>query len=238
MVNPRQTKAFATSLGKRAKNDILDAKVLMEYGKKIQPAATQPLSESVEKLRELLTRRYQLNKMLVAEKNHAKAPCTSKLTLSGIKELIKSIQWQIKLVDTKMLEIINNDAELKEKSAKLSAQTGVGPVLLFTLLSYMPELGKLERKQVSALAGVAPYDRDSGNFSGKRSIAGGRVRVRCALYMASLSAIRHNAVIKQFYQRLISNGKPRKVAIVACMRKFIIYLNLVLKQQPENSFVA
>jgi len=204
IVNPRQTRAFAYSLGRRAKNDHLDAEILMEYGKKVQPVPTEPISEAVTELRELLSRRHQLNRMLVAEKNHAKAPNTSLATRRSIRAVTKVIQQQIKQIGLQMEEIINSNNELSAKSDKLSALTGVGPVLLCTLLADMPELGTLERNQASALAGVAPYDKDSGNFHGKRAIAGGRVRVRCALYMATLTAIRHNPVLKQFYQRLVT----------------------------------
>lgn len=238
LVNPRQTRAFGYSLGRRAKSDYLDAELLMLYGKKMQPQPTEPIGEDILELRELLTRRQQLKKMLIAEKNHGKAPNISITTRKGIRALIVTIQKQVKQVDLQLEKVIDSNNELSTKSKKLSAQTGVGPVLLCTLLADMPELGKLERNQASALAGVAPYDRDSGTMKGKRSIAGGRVRVRCALYMATLAAIRHNPVLKQFYLRLVSRGKPRKVAIVACMRKFIIYLNGVLKQDPSQHFIA
>ena len=238
LINPRQSRAFAYSLGRRAKSDLLDAELLMQYGKKVQPEPTEPLSGQVAKLRELLTRREQIMKMVVAEKNHAKSAEVSDFTRKSVRVLMKSLRLQIKSVDTLIKEVIESDPELKTKSEKLQELTGVGPVLMSTLLADMPELGKLERNQASALVGVAPYDRDSGNTKGKRSIAGGRVRVRCALYMATLAAIRHNPVLKTFYQRLLANGKPRKVAIVACMRKFIIYINLVLKHNPNQHFMA
>jgi transposase len=238
LINPRQAKAFARSLGRRAKNDMLDAEVLMQYGLKIQPSPTLPLSEIVFELRELITRRNQLNKMLVAEKNHSKAPITSKFTLRSARTVIKVLRAEIKELDIAISQVISSDPELNSKAEKLHQLTGVGPVLMSTLLADMPELGSLERNQASALAGVAPYDNDSGNIKGKRSIAGGRVRVRCALYMATLAAVRHNPVLKEFYQRLLSRGKPRKVALVACMRKFIIYINFVLKEDPKQHFMA
>lgn len=238
LVNPRQTSAFARSLGRKAKSDLLDAEMLMEYGVRMKPNPTEPLSESVAQLRQVLTRRNQLVKMLVAEKNHSKAPNTITITKRSSRELIKAIQQQVKTLDKAVESIISADIQLNAKAKKLQTLTGVGPVLITTLLADMPELGKLERNQVSALVGVAPYDRDSGNFKGKRSISGGRVRVRCALYMATLAAIRHNPIIKEFYKRLLQNGKPRKVAIVACMRKFIIYINGVLKEDPEQHFMA
>lgn len=238
LINPRQTHAFARTLGRRAKNDMLDAELLMEFGIRMQPVPTEPISDVIIELRALLTRRSQLTKMLAAEKNHFQAPTTSVLARKSISELIKTLKKQIKNVDTLIADKIETDECLKAKAEKLSAQTGVGPVLLFTLLADMPELGTLKRNQASALVGVAPYDRDSGSFKGKRTIAGGRVRVRCALYMATLSAVRFNPVLKAFYQRLLSRGKPRKVALVACMRKLIIYLNQLLRDDPTQHLMA
>lgn len=238
LVNPRQTSAFGKSLGIRAKNDLLDAEILLEYGKRMKPHPKEPVSESVGELKKLISRRSQLNKMLVSEKNHAKSPNTSVVTRKSIREMICNIQKQKKEIDKQIDLIIRSDEDLNHKAQRLSEQTGVGPVLICTLLADMPELGTLERNQASALAGVAPYDRDSGSLKGKRSISGGRVRVRNALYMATLAAVRHNEIIKEFYQRLVSRGKPRKVALVACMRKFIIFLNKVLKENPEQHFMA
>jgi len=238
LINPRQTKSFAYSKGRRAKNDSLDAELLMEYAKKMNPKPTEPLSDAVTELREFLTRRSQLNKMIVAEKNHAKSPTVTNATKKSVKIMLKALRTEILSIDQQITKIIDSHDELSSKAKILSEQTSVGPVLLCTLLSDMPELGKLERNQASALVGVAPYDQDSGSFKGKRSISGGRVRLRCALYMATLSAIRYNPIIKEFYQRLVSNGKPRNVAIVASMRKFIIFLNALLKQNPQHHLLA
>lgn len=237
LINPRQSRAFARSLGRKAKNDLLDAEVLLLYGVKLNPKPTEPYSDAIFELRQLITRRNQLMKMLVAEKNHAKAPSATKLTLKSARALMKTLNQQIKLVNEAVEEVICSCEELNSKASKLKELTGVGPVLMSTLLADMPELGSLERNQASALAGVAPYNRDSGTQKGKRSIAGGRVRVRCALYMATLAAVRHNPVLKAHYQHLLSKGKPRKVALVACMRKFIIHINTVLKKNPEQHFM-
>ncbi|MCA9329955.1 IS110 family transposase [Candidatus Saccharibacteria bacterium] len=238
LLNPRQVRSFAHSLGRRAKNDLIDSELLLLYGERMNPTPNEPVEEDILVLRELLTRRNQLNKMLVAEKNHLSAPGVSSMTRKSVKALLNSIKTQIKAMDVEILKVIGGNESLSEKSKKLSAQTGVGPVLMVTLLADMPELGTLKRNQASALVGVAPYDRDSGTFQGKRAIAGGRVRLRCALYMATLSAIRHNPIIKEIYLRLVSRGKPKKVALVACMRKFIIYLNTVLKEDPSQHFMA
>jgi transposase len=238
LVNPRLTKEFARSLGRRAKNDSLDADMLKEYGLRMNPEPTPPLAEVVLELRELISRRSHLIKIMVSEKNRAKAPTTIKYTLNSAQSLIKVLRKDIAEIDKVISNLIVGDAELRAKAEKLKELTGVGPVLMTTLLADMPELGKLERNQASALVGVAPYDNDSGNMKGKRSIAGGRVRVRCALYMATLSAVRHNPILRQFYQRLVSRGKPKKVALVACMRKFIIFINFVLKENPQQHFMA
>ena len=238
LINPRQSRAFARSLGRKAKNDLLDAEVLLLYGVKLKPVPTEPYSDAVYELRQLITRRNQLMKMLVAEKNHAKAPSATTVTRQSSRALLKALNKEVKLINKAMEKTISSSEELSSKAQKLSELTGVGPVLMSTLLSDMPELGTLERNQASALAGVAPYDRDSGSLKGKRAIAGGRVRVRCALYMATLAAVRYNPILKANYQRLLSRGKPRKVALVACMRKFIIHINTVLKENPEQHFMA
>ena len=238
VVNPRQIRAFAKSLGRRAKNDMLDAEVLMTYGVTLAPAPREPEPKEIQELKELLTRRQQLTKILIAEKNHLQAPGVTELTRKSIRDSLKVIKSQMKLINSSIEQIISSSETLKQKSQKLQSQTGVGPVLTCTLLAEMPELGKLPRNKISALVGVAPFDRDSGSFRGARSIAGGRVNVRCTLYMATLAAIRTNPIVQAFYRRLLANGKPRKVAIVACMRKFIVHLNSVLKNDPQQHFIA
>jgi len=238
LVNPRQIRAFAKSLGRRAKNDMLDTEVLMTYGITLSPEPRKPEPKEIQELKELSTRRQQLNKILTAEKNHLKAPGVTALTRKNIGDSLKFLKSQIKLINNSIEKIIESSNTLKQKSQKLQAQTGVGAVVAFTLLAEMPELGKLSRNKISALVGVAPFDRDSGSFRGSRSIAGGRVNVRCSLYMATLTARRANPIVKAFYQRLIAKGKPKKVAHVACMRKFIIHLNSILKNNPEQHFIA
>jgi len=237
-INPRQIRAFAHSLGRRAKNDLLDAEVLMLYGDRNNPEAKMPDPEEILLLQGLLGRRQQLNKMLVAEKNHLVAPGVSPEIKKSIKAILKVLQREIKGLNLEIENTIAASKELAFKAERLKKETGVGPVLLGTLLAEMPELGKLGRNQVAALVGVAPFDRESGKFKGARSIAGGRTNVRCTLYMATLASIRHNPILKAFYQRLLSNGKHKKVAIVACMRKFIIHLNSILKLDPSQNLLA
>lgn len=234
LVNPRRVRAFAVSLGQKAKNDMLDAEVLMMYGEKVAPEPVKPDPEEVLKLQELVTRRQQLNKMLVAEKNHLSSPGITKITQGSIRATIKMIKAQIKQMNDAITEVIQSSEVLAPKADILKKQKGIGPVVACTLLAEMPELGTLPRNKISALVGVAPFDRDSGSYHGTRSISGGRVNVRCALYMATITAIRSDSVLKIFYKRLVSNGKPKKVAIVACMRKFIIFLNSLLKQHNQH----
>lgn len=238
IINPRWSRDFANSFGRRAKNDKIDAEVLMLYGEKHNPAPTQAVSETITGLRLYLTRRTQLTQMLVMEKNHALAPEVSKELKREIRKGITFITKQIREIDGRISALIDASPEVKIKADKLLEKTGVGKVLMTTLIADMPELGKVNRKVASALVGVAPFDYDSGPFQGRRRIAGGRVRVRNALYMATLSAVRHDEHIKKFYKRLLSRGKPKKVALVACMRKFIVFLNGVLRQEPENNFMS
>lgn len=238
VINPRWVRDFAKSFGQRAKSDKIDARVLTLYGEQHKPMPTEPLQEVIIELRLILTRRTQLNQMLVSEKNHAKAPEVSSAIKRDIRKLIKTIASQIKELDKRILSLIQDTQEIKIKAEKLSAKTGVGPVLMTTLIADLPELGKVRRNVASALVGVAPFDNDSGNYTGKRRIAGGRVRVRNVLYMATLSAIRSDEHLKKFYLSLLARGKPKKVAIVACMRKFIVFLNGVLREEPDNNFMA
>ena len=238
VVNPRWVNAFAASRGWKAKNDSIDAQLLMEYGERNNPQPTPAVPEVIERLRGFLTRREQLNGMLVMEKNHAAAPEIPLEMRREIRKSIGAIRRQIKAVDECIAKTIESTPEIQTKAQKLSEQTGVGPVLMTSLIADVPELGRVRRNVASALVGVAPYDHDSGSLKGKRSISGGRARPRKALYMATLAAIRHNPQIKSFYQRLVARGKPRKVAIVACMRKFIVFLNAVLRENPEQHFLA
>lgn len=237
LVNPRLVRSFARSLGRKAKNDPIDAEVLMKFGEKMEPPVTSPPLEEVRKLRDLVSRRFQIMQMVVTEKNRAAGPELDIEVKKSVQTVLRALKAQIKQLDTLISKTISESDELRERSTKLRAETGVGPVLMSTLLAEMPELGTLNRNQAAALVGVAPFDNDSGTFSGKRSIAGGRVRVRCALYMATLSAIRHNPVLKEFFKRLVVSGKHKKVALVACMRKFLIRLNSILKENPDRHFM-
>jgi transposase len=219
---------FARAQGLRAKTDPIDATVLSQYGRTFQPAATTAPSAVQVRLSQLSTRRLQLLSTLTAETNRA-AHYTDKLCLRQSRQLQQTLEKQIALCDAAIAETIAADETLKTQAARLDAIPGVGVVTAATVLAELPELGKISHQAAAALAGVAPYNRDSGEQNGGRHIAGGRKEVRCALYMATLSAVRHDAILKTFYTRLRAAGKKPKVALVACMRKLVVLMNRLLK---------
>ena len=231
-VNPRQVRDFAKATGKLAKTDILDARVIAHFAAALHPQP-RPIPESQE-IKEIVARRNQLVQMIVAEKNRLHS------ARKNIKARIQShIQWLEEELDGTNKELeqcIRDNPEWQKKNDLLQSMPGVGPVLSTTLLADLPELGKLNRRQIAALTGVAPLNRDSGTLRGKRTIWGGRATVRGALYMATLVATRFNPVIRQLYQRLLDAGKLKKVAIVACMRKLLIILNSMVKHNTNWSY--
>lgn len=231
-VNPRQVRDFAKATGKLAKTDILDARVIAHFAAVLHPQP-RPIPESQE-IKEIVARRNQLVQMIVAEKNRLHS------ARKNIKARIQiHIQWLEEELDSTNKELeqcISDNPEWQKKNNLLQSMPGVGPVLSTTLLADLPELGQLNRRQIAALTGVAPLNRDSGTLRGKRTIWGGRATVRGALYMATLVATRFNPVIKQIYQRLLSAGKLKKVAITACMRKLLIILNSMVKHNTKWSY--
>jgi transposase len=227
VVNAKRVRDFAKASGQLAKTDGIDAKVIMEFAKAFTPVA-QPLpSVAEEKRLDGLNRRAQLVNMIGREKQHLEQ--TSDPYKKCIKKHIAFLEKELSSLEELIEEQFNQDPILKEKMERLDAIKGVGKITAMNVLTHMPELGSLSNKAVSALAGVAPYNRDSGQMKGKREIWGGRSSVRAALYMASLSAIRSNAAIRDFYQQLIARGKLKKVALVACMRKLIITMNAMMR---------
>lgn len=227
VANPRQVRDFAKALGKLAKTDSIDAKVLAEFAQRVRPEP-RPLKDSeLQELSALVTRRQQLVAMLTAEKNRLKT--APKVLRKDIEQTIRFIEKKIKNIEGKIAKNIRNNPVWRENDDLLKSVPGVGPVLSQTAIGQLPELGKVNEKSASALTGLAPFNRDSGKFRGQRSVWGGRSSVRKALYMSTLSAIRCNPVIKAFYERLIAKGKPFKVAITACMRKLLGILNAILK---------
>jgi transposase len=219
---------FARAKGQRAKTDPIDACVLAEYGAAFAPAATPAPTAQQETLRQLTTRRRQLVETLVAESNrnaHYFDPFCKKQT----RAFLHLLEKQIAQCEAAILDLIARDADLSAKAARLDAIPGVGSTTAAIILAEMPELGTLTDESAAALAGVAPYNQDSGDKASPRHIAGGRSAVRCALYMAAWSAVKHDLILKEFYLRLRAAGKKPKVALVACMRKLILLMNRLLK---------
>jgi transposase len=228
IVEAGRVRYFARAQGQRAKTDPIDAAVLSAYGATFQPAATAPASPQQQQLADLSQRRRQLIQLLVTERNHAEH-YTDAFRLRQSRQLAKALEKQITQCDEAITAHIAQDPELARKAERLKAIPGVGPVVAATMLAEMPELGKLTAQTAAALAGVAPYNRDSGGQSGGRRINGGRGAVRCALYMATLSAVRYDRILKEFYLRLRATGKKPLVAMTACMRKLVILMNRLLK---------
>lgn len=228
-INPRQGRDFARAIGRLAKTDAIDADVLAEFAEKIRPEMRAMADEATQELEALCTRRRQLVVMLGAEKNrrHA-APQRVR------KEIQRHIHWlekEISQLEKDLDQQIRSSPAWREKDDLLRTCKGIGPVTTQTMLSCLPELGTLSGRQIAALVGVAPFNNDTGKYRGKRHIRGGRFDVRAVLYMATLVAIRHNQMIRQFYQRLITAGKAKKVAITACMRKLLTILNAMLRDK-------
>lgn len=228
VIEAGRVRHFAKAKGLRAKTDPLDAGILSQYGRTFKPDATPAPTAEQSRLAELATRRLQLVDTLTAETNRAEH-YTEPVCVKQSRQLGKLLEQQIAACDAEIQTLIAADAALKAKAERLDAIPGVGKVTAATVLAELPELGRISDAAAAALVGVAPYNRDSGNQSGVRSIAGGRKTVRCALYMAALSAVRHDAILKAFYTRLRAAGKKPKVALVAAMRKLVILMNRLLK---------
>jgi len=232
VVNAKRVRDYAKALGKLAKTDKIDSHVIRLFAGAINPNVTEQLSESQQSLDSLTSRRNQLVKQRAMEKNHSET-VTNKETKRSINRTIKFLDKEIGMIEEKINKLIDLDSELKEKVNRLTTIKGIGPVAAVTIVSDIPELGALANKEISALVGVAPFCRDSGSMRGKRTIWGGRSQVRSILYMATLSAVKHNPAIKVFYDRLVSKGKPKKTALVACMRKLIIIANSMIKNNVD-----
>ena len=233
LVQANRVRQFARAAGILAKTDKVDARVLCAFGSTMQPEPRAPLSAQQKQLRELETQRRHLSRILVAEQNRL-AQLNDKELQRLTRSLLATLKRQMAAIDARIAGLIAQDQSLKEKAQKLTAIAGVGPRTAVLLLAQIPELGTLNRAQAAALAGLAPFNRDSGTFRGKRTIFGGRRALRCGLYMAALVAARHNLILRNFYQRLRKNGKPHKVALTAVMRKLLLALNHTLK--PAASF--
>jgi transposase len=230
IVEAGRVRYFARAQGQRAKTDPIDSAVLTSYGTTFQPAPTPAISARQQRLADVSQRRRQLIQTRTAEHNRAEH-YTDPLCVRQARQFQKTLEKQINQCDQAITVLIAEDAGLAQKASRLQTIAGVGPVVAATVLAELPELGKLNPRTVAALAGVAPYNRDSGKLTGIRHIRGGRRPVRCALYMATLSAVRHDRILKEFYTRLRAAGKKPLVALTACMRKLIVLMNHLLKNE-------
>jgi len=227
VVNPRHVRDFARAAGKLAKTDALDAQVLAHFAEAMQPEPRPLPDASAQEFRAMVTRRRQLVEMITAEKNRFRT--ATHRVRPQVQGHIRWLEESLEGLDKDLGDLIRSSPLWRAKEKVLRSTPGVGPVLSMTLLSDLPELGVLNRGEIAALVGVAPFNRDSGTLRGKRKVWGGRGQVRAALYMAALVATRYNPVLREFYQRLCAAGKPKKVALTACMRKLLTILNTMVR---------
>jgi len=231
VVNPRQARDFARASGKLAKTDRVDALVLARFGEALKPDLRPLPTDEARKFEALLVRRRQIVEMIVSEKNRLSQPGHPNPIARDINEHIKWMEKRLKKCDTDLQKALEQSEVWRVHDNLLRGVPGIGSVTSRTLLAALPELGKLTNKQIASLVGVAPYSQQSGRWRGQSRIRGGRGDVRAVLYMATLTATRCNPVIRAFYQRLIGAGKKKKVALVACMRKLLVILNAMIKDQ-------
>jgi transposase len=231
VVNPRQVRDFAKATGQLAKTDRIDADILARFADVVRPAVRAIPDAEAQELEALLTRRRQLLEMLQAERNRTGQVFGKgkRVVKKSLKNHIRYLERELRMTDTDLGEMIKASPVWRERDALLQSVPGVGPVLSRTLLADLPELGRLSRREIAKLVGVAPLSRDSGTMRGRRFVQGGRATVRAVLYMATLVATQRNAVIRTFYLRLIAAGKPKKLALVACMRKLLTILNVMVR---------
>ncbi|ELP6741431.1 IS110 family transposase [Vibrio vulnificus] len=227
IANPLHIKKFSGALGNKAKNDRLDAALIAHYAEAIKPKLTQLKSENIRLMSDLVTRRNQLLSMQTMEKNRHQILPQS--LASSIKPILTALKNQIAKVENRIEKLIETCPDYQAKNEILQSVPGIGKIAAASLISNVPELGYITNKQAASLIGVAPITRESGSFKGKRMIKGGRMQVRTVLYMAMMSAMQCNPVFKETYQRLLAAGKPKKVALIACVRKMVVILNSMLR---------
>jgi transposase len=230
VVNPAQVRAFAKALGRRAKTDRIDAAVIAHFAEAVAPEPRPLPDEATQLLADLLARRRQIIAMIVAERQREKR-ATAKRLKKSIARLIKALEKELTSVDTDIDEAVRDSPAWREKEDLLASVPGIGPVIARTLIAELPELGSLTGKQIAALAGLAPWTRQSGKWQGKSFIGGGRTTVRTALFQGALVASRHNPVLKSFFHHLTTAGKPKMVALIAVARKLLTILNAIVRDQ-------
>ena len=232
VVNPRQIRDFARALGKLAKTDAIDAEVIALFAEKVRPEPRPLASQEARALGELVARRRQIVEMIGAEANRQRQVIDKRLA-KKIGRHLAFLEKELADVDDGIDASVRASPAWREKEDLLTSVPGVGPITARTLIAELPELGRLDRRKLAALVGVAPFNRDSGRWRGHRMIGGGRSSVRTALYMAALVASRYNPVISDLYRRLVTRGRPKKVALVACLRRLLAILNAILRdKQP------
>jgi transposase len=238
VINPRRARDFAKAFGLVAKTDRIDAQVLARYAEVVKPAPSEKTPEKQAEIQQLVTRRRQLIDLRTQESNRWQIT-RAKAARKSIQAVLNTLQRQIRDIEKAIEALLESDDDWRQRAQLIESVPGLGGVTAATVLADVPELGKLNRQQISALVGLAPYNNDSGPRKGKRSIAGGRKSVRSVLYMAALAAKRCNPVIKAFAQRLTQHGKPFKVVLTACMRKLLVILNSIVKSgRPWNPQLA
>ncbi len=231
IMKPLSIRRYAGAVEQLAKTDKIDAAIIAEFAAVIKPKPTPQKSKNLIAIKDLLARRRQVKEMRTQELNRVKI--MGKSLEASCKRIIKVLDKEVERLEKSLSEYVDEQSEWSEKRELLISTPGVGNTLVYTLLADLPEIGTLNNKQIGALVGVAPMNRDSGSMRGKRKIKGGRASVRTMLYMATLSATQCNPVIKHFYKKLVEQGKHKKVAIVACMRKFITILNAMVRDKKE-----
>lgn len=230
VVNPRQIRDFARATNQLAKTDQIDARIIAQFAALMRPRPTPPLTVSQQKLRDFTARKRQVTKLLVQEKNRL-ATTFDKEIQKLIKQTIALFEKQLEAIRKQMQQLIDEDEKAQAIARIIESVPGLGPATAATLIAEVPELGSLNRQQIARLIGVAPTNRDSGTMRGKRTTGGGRVTVRNAMYMPTIVAVQHNPKIKEFYTRLVQNGKPKLVALIAAMRKLLTILNVMIREQ-------
>jgi len=227
IANPVHIKRFAGAIGQRAKTDKLDAQLIAHYGEAIKPTLSALKPETMQLMSDLVARRNQLLVMQTMEKNRLQI--LPKELVMTIKPILTALKNQIEKVEAKIIKLIESCPDYQAKNVILQSMKGIGKIAAASIISNLPELGYISNKQASSLVGVAPMNRESGRYKGVRKIQGGRHQVRTVLYMAMMSAIQSNPIFKETYQRLVAAGKPKKVAIIACIRKMVVILNSMLR---------
>jgi transposase len=235
VVNPRHVRDFAKATGRLAKTDQIDARMLADFGAMVKPEPVALPSEAEEELRDLLARRQQLMQMLIAEKSrlHQAVGRKSQGLRREIKSHVADLERRLKTTDSDMDDLLKRSPIWREDSDILESFPGIGKQTSRMLIGELREIGTLSAGQIASLTGLAPMNRDSGKLRGKRRTGGGRIQVRSALYMATLASTRHNPVIREYYARLVRSGKPKMVAVVACMRKILVILNAMMKTRTR-----